>query len=162
MPFSAYQCRKSMARIKYVMNERRLAYEGALKLAEEEKKSHITDLVLEHQLSEHRTEREKLIARQRVARLRAAKAKEAGLGVVEEGKLGNDTENTAETEIAVGTQKAASSDIEHDVNEVERKPDATKPAVQSPKVTPSAKSKEEIASETATAGLFGKRRSRRR
>jgi len=28
----AYQCRKSMARIKYVINERRLAYEGALKI----------------------------------------------------------------------------------------------------------------------------------
>jgi len=27
-----YQCRKSMARIKYVINERRLAYEGAIKI----------------------------------------------------------------------------------------------------------------------------------
>lgn len=28
----AFQCRKSMARIKYVINERRLAYEGAMKI----------------------------------------------------------------------------------------------------------------------------------
>ncbi|KAJ7212111.1 mitochondrial 39-S ribosomal protein L47 (MRP-L47)-domain-containing protein, partial [Mycena pura] len=31
------QCRKSMARIKAVMNERRLAYEGAVKIAEQER-----------------------------------------------------------------------------------------------------------------------------
>lgn len=148
------------------MNERRLAYEGALKLAEEEKKSHITDLVLQHQLSEHRTEREKLIARQRVARLRAAKARAAA---VEEGKLRNELEITAETEPAgEETQQTASLDIQHDPNEVEAKVDTMEPvqpsikdkeAPSSPKVT---KSKEEIASETATAGLFGKRRSRRR
>jgi len=147
------------------MNERRLAYEGALKLAEDEKKSYITDLVLKHQLSEHRTEREKLIARQRVARLRAAKARAAAV----EGKLENELEITAETEPAgEGTQQTASLDIQHDPNEVEAKVDAVEPvqpsikdkeAPSSPKVT---KSKEEIASETATAGLFGKRRSRRR
>jgi large subunit ribosomal protein L47 len=31
------QCRKGMARIKYVINERRLAYEGAVKLFAEQK-----------------------------------------------------------------------------------------------------------------------------
>jgi large subunit ribosomal protein L47 len=33
---SSLQCRKTMARIKAVLNERRLAYEGAMKLAEKE------------------------------------------------------------------------------------------------------------------------------
>ncbi|KAI0260217.1 mitochondrial 39-S ribosomal protein L47 (MRP-L47)-domain-containing protein, partial [Gloeopeniophorella convolvens] len=32
-----HQCRKSMARIKYVINERRLAYEGALKILADKK-----------------------------------------------------------------------------------------------------------------------------
>ena len=30
--FGSLKCRKSMARIKYVVNERRLAYEGAMKI----------------------------------------------------------------------------------------------------------------------------------
>ncbi|KAI0632125.1 MRP-L47-domain-containing protein [Trametes polyzona] len=33
----AFRCRKSMARIKYVINERRVAYEGALKIFNEER-----------------------------------------------------------------------------------------------------------------------------
>ncbi|KAJ4482058.1 mitochondrial 39-S ribosomal protein L47 (MRP-L47)-domain-containing protein, partial [Lentinula aciculospora] len=66
-------CRKSMARIKYVMNERRLAYEGAVKLADEEKTAHITNLVLEKQLAEHQKEREQLFQRQKRARIRAAR-----------------------------------------------------------------------------------------
>ncbi|TFK84109.1 MRP-L47-domain-containing protein [Polyporus arcularius HHB13444] len=33
----AYRCRKTMARIKYVINERRLAYEGALKIHNEKR-----------------------------------------------------------------------------------------------------------------------------
>ncbi|KAI0372161.1 MRP-L47-domain-containing protein [Pilatotrama ljubarskyi] len=33
----AYRCRKTMARIKYVINERRIAYEGALKIYNEQR-----------------------------------------------------------------------------------------------------------------------------
>ncbi|KAI0335902.1 MRP-L47-domain-containing protein [Cubamyces sp. BRFM 1775] len=33
----AYRCRKTMARIKYVINERRIAYEGALKIHNEQR-----------------------------------------------------------------------------------------------------------------------------
>ncbi|KAJ4491462.1 mitochondrial 39-S ribosomal protein L47 (MRP-L47)-domain-containing protein [Lentinula edodes] len=64
-------CRKSMARIKYVMNERRLAYEGAVTLAEEEKMAHVTNLVLKQQTAEYRTEREHLLGRQKRAKMKA-------------------------------------------------------------------------------------------
>lgn len=38
-----------MARIKAVINERRLAYEGAVQLAEEQREDHFDKLVLKHQ-----------------------------------------------------------------------------------------------------------------
>ncbi|KAJ3813348.1 mitochondrial 39-S ribosomal protein L47 (MRP-L47)-domain-containing protein [Lentinula lateritia] len=66
-------CRKSMARIKYVMNERRLAYEGAVTLAEEEKMAHLTNLVLKQQTTEYRTEREHLLGRQKRAKMKAVR-----------------------------------------------------------------------------------------
>ncbi|OBZ72025.1 hypothetical protein A0H81_07370 [Grifola frondosa] len=37
--FRAFQCRKIMARIKYVINERRRAYEGATKIFAEKRKN---------------------------------------------------------------------------------------------------------------------------
>ncbi|KAF9267430.1 MRP-L47-domain-containing protein [Marasmius fiardii PR-910] len=55
--YKVRQCRKSMARIKYVLNERRLAYDGAVKLAEKEKQDHLDQVVLHHQLAEYHKER---------------------------------------------------------------------------------------------------------
>ncbi|KAF7982920.1 hypothetical protein HWV62_25200 [Athelia sp. TMB] len=37
LPWRTHQCRKSMARIKYIINERRLAYEGAVELFAQDK-----------------------------------------------------------------------------------------------------------------------------
>jgi len=55
-PEKMHSCRKTMARIKVVINERRLAYEGALKLAEERQQRLETKEVLRHQDSVFATE----------------------------------------------------------------------------------------------------------
>ncbi|KAH9950576.1 MRP-L47-domain-containing protein [Amylocystis lapponica] len=47
------KCRKSMARIKYVINERRLAYEGAVKILSEQREKEMTTR-REHTLAERR------------------------------------------------------------------------------------------------------------
>ncbi|KAK0218060.1 mitochondrial 39-S ribosomal protein L47 (MRP-L47)-domain-containing protein [Armillaria fumosa] len=66
------ECRLSMARIKAVMNERRLAYLGAVKLAEEEKEAELDRAVLKHQITQFncgrkalRTLQEKRVAAER-------------------------------------------------------------------------------------------------
>ncbi|KAJ6559190.1 mitochondrial 39-S ribosomal protein L47 (MRP-L47)-domain-containing protein [Mycena vulgaris] len=62
----AAHCRKSMARIKAVINERRLAYEGALALAEEEREEATDAAVLKFQVNTATTEKH----RQRAEQLR--------------------------------------------------------------------------------------------
>ncbi|KAL0562776.1 54S ribosomal protein L4 mitochondrial, partial [Marasmius crinis-equi] len=64
LSYKVRQCQKSMARIKYVLNERRLAYEGAVELAAKEKEAHLDQVVLQHQRAEYRTERKFLAKRQ--------------------------------------------------------------------------------------------------
>ncbi|KAF5385636.1 hypothetical protein D9757_005518 [Collybiopsis confluens] len=84
-------CRKSMARIKYIMNERRLAYEGAVQLAEGQKKAHIANIVLQQQLADHKTERQSLVGRQKSARLRLAAQRAAEARVEKQREAGNET-----------------------------------------------------------------------
>ncbi|KAF9463039.1 mitochondrial 39-S ribosomal protein L47 (MRP-L47)-domain-containing protein [Collybia nuda] len=55
-----HQCRKSMARIKAVINERRLAYEGAVRLVERQREQHQDNIVLQHQVIQYRKERKYL------------------------------------------------------------------------------------------------------
>ncbi|PFH54078.1 hypothetical protein AMATHDRAFT_53887 [Amanita thiersii Skay4041] len=64
-----HQCRKTMARIKAVLNERRLAYAGALKLIEEEKHKEQDELVWQYQLQRHAEER-KLVSRRKLTERR--------------------------------------------------------------------------------------------
>ena len=70
------KCRKTMARIKAVLNERRLAYEGALKLIEEQKQQAEDEVVLQYQSQKfeeeraHSLSRRELTERRRKARLR--------------------------------------------------------------------------------------------
>ncbi|RDB18006.1 54S ribosomal protein L4, mitochondrial [Hypsizygus marmoreus] len=59
-----HQCRKSMARIKAVINERRLAYEGAVKIAEEQREVQYNAEVQQHLKGAYRTERRYLQRRQ--------------------------------------------------------------------------------------------------
>lgn len=63
-----------MARIKAVMNERRLAYEGAVALNAEEAEAHLDNVVLEHKVAEFNKERKYLVQREALkARRRAEK-----------------------------------------------------------------------------------------
>jgi hypothetical protein len=55
-----FQCRKSMARIKAVINERRLAYEGAVKIAEQQREEHYDKELLQHQTAQLGVERKSL------------------------------------------------------------------------------------------------------
>lgn len=52
-----------MARIKAVINERRLAFEGAVKIAEQQKNAHHDEVVLQHQIAEFKKERKYLTKR---------------------------------------------------------------------------------------------------
>ncbi|KAJ3715350.1 mitochondrial 39-S ribosomal protein L47 (MRP-L47)-domain-containing protein [Lentinula raphanica] len=170
-------CRKSMARIKYVMNERRLAYEGAMELAEEEKTAHITNLVLKQQLADHQTERTKFLSRQKRARIRAArdakrKAEQPGekeaTATVEVEMIAEET--TSEPVAAEGKVDVPEATAQ---NERIRTTGATASAESSPAAKnaegsekpeqmPKARySSSESASEAATAGLFGHSRGRR-
>ncbi|KAJ3791220.1 mitochondrial 39-S ribosomal protein L47 (MRP-L47)-domain-containing protein [Lentinula aff. detonsa] len=161
-------CRKSMARIKYVMNERRLAYEGALKLAEEEKTAHITNLVLKQQLAEHQKERE-LFRRQKRARIRAAReAKRKAEQARKEIHVAEVQSSVKEQDIV--TAEPDSIDKKIDAPEATAQhPQSIKTGtaqsaqtIEKPEQTPKARSSPvESASEAATAGLFGTRGRRR-
>ncbi|KAJ6613280.1 hypothetical protein B0H10DRAFT_2048984 [Mycena sp. CBHHK59/15] len=69
------QCRKSMARIKAVMNERRLAYEGAVVLAEKEREAAADAAVLEYKVKMETAELQAQRVQQRKARLQSKRAK---------------------------------------------------------------------------------------
>ncbi|KAK0202911.1 mitochondrial 39-S ribosomal protein L47 (MRP-L47)-domain-containing protein [Desarmillaria ectypa] len=79
------ECRLSMARIKAVMNERRLGYLGAVQLAEEEKETELDRAVLKHQITQFNRGRKalRILQEKRVAaerrKERLAKQKEERL-----------------------------------------------------------------------------------
>src|SRR5580693_6202974 len=76
--FLTVQCRKTMARIKAVINERRLAYEGAVKLVEKQREYLENEKVLQYEVAEHKKERKYLMRRrEHVARQREARRKKA-------------------------------------------------------------------------------------
>lgn len=66
-----------MARIKAVINERRLAYEGAVRLVERQKEQHQDNIVLQHQISQYRKERKYLQRRHLFMERRNAERQEA-------------------------------------------------------------------------------------
>ncbi|KIK52047.1 hypothetical protein GYMLUDRAFT_208245 [Collybiopsis luxurians FD-317 M1] len=151
-------CRKSMARIKYVMNERRLAYEGAVKLAEEQKTAHTTKLVLQQQLADHQKERQELFGRQRSSRLKLAAKRAAEKRAAKE----QEQAEAAEEIQAVGEAAplAEVAEAAPTVESVETKEDAPEtPKVEAvPSEKPGIKSsprKLESATDVASAGLFG-------
>lgn len=86
MPFNAIaKCRKTMARIKSVLNERRLAYEGATKLIERQCEKEEDAVVLQYQRQQHEEEKKHILSRRELSKRRReallksqqAKAKEA-------------------------------------------------------------------------------------
>ncbi|KAG5648427.1 hypothetical protein DXG03_005001 [Asterophora parasitica] len=71
------QCRKSMARIKAVINERRLAYEGAVKIAEAEHEEDFNEQVEQYLKHAHKEERKYLQRRREHKARRSQKQLEA-------------------------------------------------------------------------------------
>ncbi|TFK64622.1 MRP-L47-domain-containing protein [Pluteus cervinus] len=65
-----HYCRKTMARIKAVINERRLAYDGAVKLAEAQREVHYDKIVLEEQQKHFQDEAKHLKQRRELRRER--------------------------------------------------------------------------------------------
>jgi len=72
-----HQCRKTMARIKVVLNERRLAYEGAMKLIEEQKQQTEDEVVLEYQREKFKEDRVQILSRRELTKRRREARMEA-------------------------------------------------------------------------------------
>ncbi|KAJ7459862.1 mitochondrial 39-S ribosomal protein L47 (MRP-L47)-domain-containing protein [Mycena latifolia] len=77
----AARCRKSMARIKAIMNERRLAYEGALSLAEKEREEATNAAVLKFKVNAETTEKHRQRAEQIRQKLVKPRSRRAGAKV---------------------------------------------------------------------------------
>lgn len=176
------QCRKSMARIKYVMNERRLAYQGAVTLAEEEKTDYIAKVVLEQQLAEHEMDSKDISLRRKRAQTKAAQRARLAAKEIEAAEL----KAQAEQPVQLGAQPEQFVQSEAQSEQVvqsEAQPDQPKlgepnadaivdaaeaqiPVEKSeqapPKPLPSTKSDRAEATEAVTAGLFGSRGRQRR
>ncbi|KAF5369316.1 hypothetical protein D9758_002720 [Tetrapyrgos nigripes] len=171
------QCRKSMAHIKAVINERRLAYEGALRIAEEKKEEHLDNLVLEHQRTQFNKDRAYLMRRREYQEKKRAKKRAAAAAARAESRVSTEDIETAEVVEAVTDVNATPVDsvkveVVETVTEVKTErtdagsmdPPTTKAASSKPKAkpTPAEVSQAdrpatgESASEAVTAGLFGK------
>jgi hypothetical protein len=71
MQFNAIaKCRKTMARIKSVLNERRLAYEGATKLIEGQCEKEEDAAVLQYQRQQHEEEQKHILSRRELSKRR--------------------------------------------------------------------------------------------
>ncbi|KAK7056767.1 54S ribosomal protein L4 mitochondrial [Paramarasmius palmivorus] len=113
--YKTMQVHKSMARIKYVMNERRLAYEGAIELAEQEKQDHLDEVVLQHQVAEYKKDRRRLALR---AAREAREAKEKRKAAREAARAAAaDSPPKAESDASAPSQAAAPEVASHTVTE---------------------------------------------
>ncbi|THU87038.1 MRP-L47-domain-containing protein [Dendrothele bispora CBS 962.96] len=174
------QCRKSMARIKAVINERRLAFEGALQLAEKEKQDHLDNVVLQHQVAEFKKERTYLKKRRvymekKQAEIEAAQAarsaEKAAIAAEEKAAEGGSvaTESVEHIETVVDVNESPEDARLSSPEPVPPVPEKDDSILSSPQTSTeeqrAAKAEEEVkpekstapetASEAATAGLFG-------
>jgi len=115
-----HHCRKSMARIKAVINERRLAYEGAVKIAEQQVEDHQDRMVLRHQAKEFNTER-KYLQRRREYMARKLEAKRSNEDAEEKAAQGQVNEATAG---GVSEARSIGERIESQAEEVPEVPPA--------------------------------------
>lgn len=83
------QCRKSMARIKYVLNERRLAYEGALEIFKAQQKAHVPDESVALAKAQKEAEDLKKEQREKEKKERRAKAVPGGIKLAQQGLFEN-------------------------------------------------------------------------
>lgn len=141
------------------MNERRLAYQGAVKLAEEEKTDHIAKVVLKQQLTEHQDDTKNISVRRLRAQRKAAQI--ARLAARDTVLQTATVEPEAQLEQLVQLEAQAELD--------KPKVDATaeaQPPVQKPKHAPpkplSIKSGRAEATKAVAEGLFGSRGRQRR
>ncbi|KAF8645230.1 hypothetical protein AX16_008057 [Volvariella volvacea WC 439] len=141
-----HNCRKSMARIKAVINERRVAYEGAIKLIEAEE----DEAVLEEQTRIFKRERSTVLRRRATTRRLREKQKRVQAQAEQEQANASSvatsepvTENRSEEKA-----KATQSESEHTSKatpETAPEPELAQPS-NAPRPSPV---------HTATAGLFG-------
>ncbi|KAH6912700.1 mitochondrial 39-S ribosomal protein L47 (MRP-L47)-domain-containing protein [Coprinopsis sp. MPI-PUGE-AT-0042] len=148
-------CRKTMGRIKAIMNERRIAYEGALKLVEEQQETLQDKQLLRMQREALAKAQQKLltfVTRGRM--LRREKQRQLAEG-----------QKALEQELALSANEAvtdSTSSTAAAANPVQPEPPTLAPSTTaSPKKTPAASATTEAplepqtAAETATASLFG-------
>ncbi|KAJ7134634.1 mitochondrial 39-S ribosomal protein L47 (MRP-L47)-domain-containing protein [Mycena epipterygia] len=90
------KCRKSMARIKAVMNERRLAYEGALALAEKERETATDAAVLKFKVNAETTEQHRQRSKQLRKKVVKPRTRTARAGVKVQARKSNVKSNMAE------------------------------------------------------------------
>jgi large subunit ribosomal protein L47 len=136
-----------MARIKAVINERRLAYEGAVKIAEQQREEHYDKVVLHHQVTQFKAERKYLQKRREYkARKEAARLKRGvGEGV-------QDATGVSETKVdlspAEQVGKVAKEDPSEPLHTEPMHPEIGSVETEIPPTQPKAV-------DAATAGLFG-------
>ncbi|KAF8627385.1 hypothetical protein AX17_006200 [Amanita inopinata Kibby_2008] len=105
-----HQCRKTMARIKAVLNERRLAYEGAMKLIEEQKQKDEDEIVLQYQREQHEEERKRILSRRDLMKRRREAQRKKDAELLEKRQLEAEAQQTnAEAEIHTAANAATSS-----------------------------------------------------
>ena len=137
-----------MARIKAVMNERRLAYEGAVKIAEKQREEHYDKVVLQHQTTQFKAER-KYLQRRREYKARA-EAERSKRGV----QKADTTSSVSETIVNVSPAELVGKDAE----DLSRPPHAEgrQPGVGSVEETdPELPPTQPKAVDAGTVGLFG-------
>ncbi|KAF8631055.1 hypothetical protein AX15_002661 [Amanita polypyramis BW_CC] len=101
-----HQCRKTMARVKAVLNERRLAYEGAMELIEGQREKEEDEVVLQYQREQHEEERKSALSRRELTERRR------------EARLKKEAEaHTAQTEDVVETVSSVNTPEETDAGE---------------------------------------------
>ncbi|KAG2001817.1 hypothetical protein CC2G_013016 [Coprinopsis cinerea AmutBmut pab1-1] len=147
-------CRKTMARIKAVMNERRLAYQGAVKLIKEHQEQ-IEDkklLQLRHDaLIEAQQELTAFTKQGRILRRqRLRQEAQARKALEEEGLLKAASETTEAAESSTNAEASSTPAAEA----TQAVPEPAKESESAP-AAPEASSRPQTAAETATAGLFG-------
>lgn len=139
-----------MARIKAVMNERRLAYEGAVKIAEKQREEHYDKVVLQHQTTQFKAER-KYLQRRREYKARA-EAERFKRGVQKAAQ--DTTSSVSETIVNVSPAELVGKDAE----DLSRPPhaEARQPGVGSAEKTdPELSPTQPKAVDAVTVGLFG-------
>jgi large subunit ribosomal protein L47 len=141
-----HQVRKSMARIKQVLNERRIAYDKAHSIASVEYEAFHNAKVLNHLKRLNRQEKKAKLAAAKAAAVKKAAAKAAAKATAAKAAA----EATAEATAKATAEAAAEATAK-----------AAQAAAQKPPIT-YAEMLRNLAGETATAGLFGSTKTRRK